>query len=152
MKIQELIDLLNGYGIDRDRYPNDNPFQCVDLAQIFNRLYKAQLLTGNAVDIWNTYGERMYIPDFAPIRDSVSRVGSAEQKAALADAIDVGDVFANVGHYIKAAGQPWGVGQSELSHLLWWRNAGYFDADDVVDGKLVYHGKTFDYKKANGVA
>ena len=104
------------------------------------------------VDIWNTYGERMYIPDFAPIRDSVSRVGSADQKAALADAIDVGDVFANVGHYIKAAGQPWGVGQSELSHLLWWRNAGYFEADDIVDGKLIYHGKTFDYKKANGVA
>ena len=86
-----------------------------------------------------------------------ARYGAASARedefgAALRDAREVGDVFANVGHYIKAAGQPWGVGQSELSHLLWWRNAGYFEADDIVDGKLVYHGKTFDYKKANGVA
>lgn len=58
MNIQEVFDLLNNVGVDFDHAFGD---QCVDLAQIFNRLYKSTILTGaNASDIWDTYPKDFY--------------------------------------------------------------------------------------------
>jgi CHAP domain-containing protein len=58
MTVQELITLLTNVRVDYDGYYGD---QCVDLAQVFNRLYKAPFLSGaSAKDIWNTYPKDFY--------------------------------------------------------------------------------------------
>jgi hypothetical protein len=57
MSIQEVIDLLNKVGVDYDGAYGQ---QCMDLVQIFNRLYKATPLIGNAKDVWNTYPVDFY--------------------------------------------------------------------------------------------
>jgi len=58
MIVSEAFTLLDGVFVDFDGYYGD---QCVDLAQIINRMYGSPRLTGaTAKDIWNTYPQASY--------------------------------------------------------------------------------------------
>lgn len=57
MTISEVFFLLDGLFVDFDGYYGD---QCVDLAQVINKLYGAPRLSGDAKDIWNTYPKENY--------------------------------------------------------------------------------------------
>lgn len=58
MTVQEFLTKYNGKGIDYDGYYG---FQCMDLANQYNKeVVGAPRLTGNAVDVWNTYPQTHY--------------------------------------------------------------------------------------------
>lgn len=74
MTLQDFFNKYNGQGVDFDgAYGN----QCVDLAQFYNHdVVGAPRLTGNAVDIWNTYPKDFYdrianTPTNAPVAGDI---------------------------------------------------------------------------------
>lgn len=63
---------------------------------------------------------------------------------AWKNAIEVGDVTANLGNYLFAAQQPPGAGKSLGAHLRYWLEGGYFDGwVELATGVLVYKNHSY---------